>query len=66
MKAVDVFLKLVDASYWWLSRQMPSKVRDGTVETKPGDMIKKLSPEEEFLENCKRYCSSRQPVVLKK
>ena len=43
---VDVFLKLVDATYWWLTRQSPTKLRNHEVDTKPGDMLNKLSQEE--------------------
>lgn len=43
---IDVFLKLVDATYWWITRQSPTKLRNHEVDTKPGDMLNKLSREE--------------------
>ncbi len=43
---IDVFLNLVDVTYWWLTRQSPTKLLNHEVDTKPGDMLKKLSPED--------------------
>lgn len=54
MSATDILHKLIDISYWWKSRQNPSKLRNGEVDSKPGDMLKKLSEKErEELSNLK-------------
>lgn len=49
MKAVEILQKLIDVAYWWSGRQNPSQLRRGETDSKPGDMLKKLSAEDRAL-----------------
>jgi hypothetical protein len=45
-KAKAAFDRLFHISHWWVSRQSPTKLRNHEVETKPGDMLDKMSAED--------------------
>lgn len=46
MKAIDIFDKLLARVQWWYARHSPTKLRYGEVESKPGEFIVNLEPEE--------------------
>lgn len=53
-KAVAAFDKLFGSTLHWLTRHSPTRLRNHEVETKPGEMLTYLSPEDrEAIQNLK-------------
>lgn len=45
-RAKAAFDNLFSISSWWVSRQSPIALRNGEVDTKPGDMLGRMSAED--------------------